>query len=464
DTGERNNESGTSGSETAETETSGSETAGSEKEEPVPNFTRRGDDWEREADFSLWRDSRQIVSQPAGIRIQGNYAREYAKKRFSIFAREKYSRSRWFDAPIVEGKKTHSLMTRDSFLNAFSLNLTQGRAAAAQTAEPVIVFLNGELWEDNYYLLEKYSAAWFAEEYGLNQDTIRMIKTTFWSSVPEEDRQIYEEILHFARTHDLSGEADYAALGRLVDLQSYIDYWCMNLYLDNEDAGETVNVCLWRVDRAQNEDEGDGRWRWAMQDLDLTWGRRDRKHHGEQPWEVNTFALADSRSPGDDCRAFHEQPLYNALRENPGFRRQFVLTFMDLVNTTFRKETVLEKLVQTESAKDIYKSFFENRPDYIVPALAEEFGLTGTPETIAVRTEDPAAGTVTLGTITPDLSGGEWTGQYFTDFPVTLTAEPAAGYVFSGWLVNGKPVTDRVLELSFGKGGAEIRPVFEKKE
>ena len=75
--------------------------------------------------------------------------------------------------------------------------------------------------------------------------------------------------------------------------------------------------------------------------------------------------------------------------------------------------------------------------------------------------DDPDGGTVTVNTCQPDLSGGTWTGRYFTDYPVTVTAHPHPGYVFKGW-TGDSDAADETVEINVN-GGAALHAVFEKE-
>ena len=79
--------------------------------------------------------------------------------------------------------------------------------------------------------------------------------------------------------------------------------------------------------------------------------------------------------------------------------------------------------------------FFENRYDSIVPCLAEHFGLTGELVTLTLSVEDGSQ--LALNTLELDLSSGDWQGQYYTDYPVTLTAPEQEGFEFIRWEIEG---------------------------
>ena len=81
-------------------------------------------------------------------------------------------------------------------------------------------------------------------------------------------------------------------------------------------------------------------------------------------------------------------------------------------------------------------------------------------ETVTVTTAHPEMGSVTVNTSLLDLSSGSWSGQYFTDYPITVTAAANDGYKFVGWKGDtdgaGETVTVSV------DGGITLEAVFAK--
>ena len=413
------------------------------EDEPEPNFMKRGDAWERPGNVEVLRDG-EVMNEPAGFRISGSSTRDAFVKRLNVYAREAYGGSSLFRSRIFEGKAAHSFSLRDGFLNAFVPSLVADRDLAVLQGIPAAVFLNGEYWGD-CYLCEKYHDSFFSAAYGVRESNVRFLKISRESRMTEDERSLYErEFTEFFRERDLADPQNYEAFCRRADVQSYIDFLCTNLYVNNEDMTDTQNILLWRVNEPEGEREKDGRWRWGLYDMDLRWGELREVQGVKHDYEVNTFSVPIPHIFYG--MSYADQPMYQALRRSGIFCRQFVTTFMDLANTVFEPEAVGEKLARWGVTGGKYAAFFARRPEYILPYLAEEFGLKGTLETVKVTVNLPEAGRVALNTITPDLSGGEWSGRYYTDYPVSLEAKAEEGYDFVGWEIGGEIIREPVTE------------------
>ena len=129
---------------------------------------------------------------------------------------------------------------------------------------------------------------------------------------------------------------------------------------------------------------------------------------------------------------------------------------LKLLEDTFGIEEVIVEAPQLEK-------FFEHRFEYIVPYMAEQFDLTGTLEEVTLEVNEVEGGTIQLNTTTPELSEGSWTGKYYTDCPVTVTAVPADGYEFVGW--SGSEISESdIIEVEVREGGIILEACFRKIE
>lgn len=429
-----------------------------ETEWVAPNFLQSGRRWEVQGNVQLLQDGVQTLNQQVGIRTQGASTRLNPRKRMSIFSREEYSGNRYFEGLTFDGKKSHAFSLNASVSNVALPELVKDRDVAVQDAISTVVFLNGEYWYEAY-ALEKYNKDYLNEVYGVSPDNVILIKNQGIGEGPENSYDIYGGLLAYVANTDLSVEENYRTLEQMADMQSYIDYICANVYLCNMDMSETKNYLCWRTIMDDGSDVGDTRWHWMMYDTDCVEWMNWSYYDASEKAEVNSF----TETMQFTGMAVDEHLLYSSAKKSEIFRKQFVLSFLDMANVNFSMENVTKIFEEWNSSTDIYGSFFEHRFDYIVPYMAEEFELSGTLENVTLKINDPNGGMIHLNTTAPDLSHGSWTGKYYTDYPVTVTAIPAEGYEFAGW--SGSVTADSAtIEAEVLAGGITLEAVFEKTE
>jgi hypothetical protein len=427
---------------------------------PKENYMQHGIEWERLANLELFDIGESINNQLVGIRIQGGSHRYVtALKRFSIYSRKDYSGSKWFDTDLFEGIKSHSIVIREGDANAISQYLASDRLAMNIIANQSVLFLDGEYWYTSY-IYEKLSEKYFSEHYGVNENNVIMARDGKTTTTDTDTKETFEYMTKYVESHDLSDDNNYSKLTEMMDIQSYIDYWAINIYLGNMDVSENKNIVAWKTEVKEDEQYGDSRWRWIFYDMDLALtNTRADLENVETNAEVNSFSVNGKWV----SNAIDEGTFWKALIVREDFCQQFVLSFMDIANTNFslsKVEKVLEEYGYDISYDDY---FFQERPNYIFQYMAEEFDLKGTLETVTLSS-NKAGSPITLNTITPELSSedGTWSGTYFTDYPVTVTAD-ADG--FDHWEVTSgnrtKTYTDLTINVPIDEGGVEIYAVFK---
>ena len=439
---------------------------------PTPNYDQKGIEWERESNLEVFEDTDLLLNQPVGIRLQGGSARHLTLKRFSIYAREEYGSSDYFDVDLLGDYSLHSVYTRAGDLHAISQVIGQDRDVTTMDFIQVDVFLDGEFWYSTY-LYEKFSEKNLSQKYDLFEDNIVIAKHgRAYGDRTNDDMEAGTNPLSmlatFPNANDLSIDENYWKFGEILDIQSYIDWACINSFLLNLDHDERANNIYWHTAIRENGQEGDARWRLGLYDMDLIWAYI---HTGMPYYEANPFNVEEVWQN----KPITTWPIYSALRRNDNFCQQFVLTFMDLINTNLSYDNIMAIMDDLGIVNAGYQEFFENRAFYVVPYMAEEFELTGTRENVTLSSN--VFGTpITLNTITPELKlpaaddaeetaapgTYSWTGSYFTDYPVTVTANDSN---FSHWEVtsNGRTqiFTDRTIEVPVSTGGVQIYAVSQ---
>lgn len=477
------------------------------------NYHQRGPQWERDAHIEMFcPEGDVLLAQGVGLRLHGGWSRALApRKSLRLYARAQYGEADSFDFPFFNGLTSRESKPRaiSSFRRLILRNsgndfdgtlfrdaVIQGLAAPLgldhQAYRPVVHFINGEFWGINSFR-ERIDQHYLASHYGMDPDEVTILtREGLISSGLEVDRQHYLSMLSFAEAHDLADPEAYAHMATQMDIENFARYFAVQVYISNVDW-PTNNIDYWRK-RSPGYDvtapEGhDGRWRWILYDLDLSFGEQ-HIHFNSLDRVVFT---GGGRAPA------WSTSLFRNLLQNQGFRDRFINQLNELGMTVFEPNRIHSFVDATsdgiESARDEHvsrwqsggdrgtgiKNFASQRPVVIRQHLREVFGLPGAAN-LTVGNAHLERGRVRLNTfvIDADMPGiadpqapYPWTGQYFRSVPVQLEAIAERGYRFAGWLLNGfsevspesvDPTyrsTSPHIELTLG-GHTTIEAVFEE--
>lgn len=406
--------------------------------------------------------SGDVLLQPISMRVQGSSAVKVPKKRLALFADSLEDSRDVFSESLFSGVQTHSVMLKNVISDLVVADLVQDRAVSVQKNFPVRVFLNGEYWYDSH-VLERFDSQYFQSYYGV--DDIIFVK----NGQQEETRNrslcsYYDDFMDWVETTDFSQPENWEMLNEKMDVQSYIDFFCINHYLCNLDWSEKANCVLWCSTSDSGTGYEDMRWRWCIYDIDNLPDAAEYFGY-DKIAQIDTFT---ARTPWINSQT-NEQSLYLALRANPQFCQQFVLSFMDIVNNNFASpkiDAVLQKYQNVPplgtSEEDWLLNFFQERTYYVAQHLAQEFQLTGSLESVHVSCENPKMGSVVVNTSCIDFSNGAWSGYYFSDYPITLTAIPEDGYEFLGWKGDRQDASETITVSLNGE--VSLEAVFARTE
>ena len=338
-----------------------------DERQAAANFNQRRREWERSVSMEIFEPDGVYFNQDGGVRVHGAGSRRNPQKSLRVYARPEYDMEEVFGYPLFSGMSSALLedlraeygafilrsggqdwaisMMRDAFVQ----RLAEGSGLDRQSGRFVVVFLNGEYW-GVYHLQERYDAAYLENHYGIleGQGVILGVGGALISGEPG-DEVAYGEMLRFIRENDLAEQANYEQLDTMMDISSYIDYLIFNIYAANQDWPDK-NVVLWRVktDGYQPDAQAgqDGRWRWALNDLDFTFGLK----YGEG--DITHDTLIHAQLPGSSGFLTRE------LLKNKSFREEFRAHFEELLDTAFATERVVALLEQTAVELRPYMSEF----------------------------------------------------------------------------------------------------------
>ncbi|MBQ9609650.1 MAG: InlB B-repeat-containing protein [Lachnospiraceae bacterium] len=441
------------------------------------NYINKGKEWERPASIQVFYPDGYNLSQDIGIRIHGGASRAYLQKSFSLYARSEYGKSK-MEYDFYQGdnvseynnlviNKYDSIMLRNAgndypntrFRDKLNQYLVSDRNVATQEMAPCIVFINGEYW-GQYEITEKISDYYIQSHYGVDADSVCIIKNNELEAGKEGSYNEWQDLYAWIMETNFSDDEKYVELCRNIDIKSYIDYISSEIYLCNSDWGGN-NIAWWKAENIDNNNPyADGRWRFIVFDTDSSTALSKQSRDS-----VDSFSrlLSQSNFLSD---------IFRKLIVNNKFQCDFCNIFMDVANHNFNNEKVqtiinenaveyetyildffkrfyCKKIFTPEFFQDqvnIVRDFYDTRFDYITSYMKNDLELSGNLVSINIDNND-TNGSVHLNTLNLSMDeDGTWSGKYYTDYPVHITAEPKAGKVFLYYDVTNDDGTTRIYE------------------
>ncbi len=402
-------------------------------------------DWEIPVHFQFLDETGQFAhSMDVGMAIHGGWTRTLPQKSLRITARDEFGSDRIryplfpsepissFKALILRnsGNDWASTMMRDVLMTG----LTKGAEIGIQAYRPVVVFLNGEYW-GIHNLRERLSEFYLAAHYGVAKDSVDLIENN--RRVNAGDMEAFAALTALVESNDLSDSSAYDSVRTMMDIEDFIRYQAVEIYLANKDWPAN-NIKCWHPRGP------DGRFRWLLYDTDNGFCLHGSVDH-------NTLEYATAVDSDHWANPPHATLLLRKLLDNSRFRQDFIVRFCDLMNSFFAADRVLGHINRLrdgiadempshearwypdhdwESQLETLRQFAVLRKGYVLDHLRAKFDLAGT-LTLTVDRSPDQGGRVRVNPFF--LDGYPWRGQYFSGLPIELHAEPFAGYRFMAW-------------------------------
>jgi len=364
--------------------------------ELLANYSSEGKGWRRSAYVELFDEKGQYLGDHSvKIGIHGNYSAMQPQKSFNLLA-DSASEERYLFSGVLGDERT-SLMIRaggtvdwseTQFRDVLCNLLVEERDLTILHGIPCQVFLDGEYW-GLYTLQERIDQGIIAEDFSVEEDDVIVIKNDTVVGKTDSYYELYETVVDYAEENDLSIDEHYAKMEEMIDIQSYIDYYCFIIYIAACDT-VTNNYSCWRTENISSQEYCDGKWRWIVYDVDDSTGLRD----GLTNVEVDSFLYGHmKKSPMQDV-------LFTSLMQNEAFKYQFVSTFVEMADTVFAPENVnvlidelcsqyMEASIISHTRYnhgefsendylekvEVIRDFFERRRPYIMEHLENNLGI-----------------------------------------------------------------------------------------
>lgn len=357
------------------------------------NYTQRGREWERKAHIDFFESdgtqTKLVLSQDCGIRIQGNYSRSDYQKSFRLYARSEYGDNNFRYAVFGDGLTDDSGKTIDKFKtlilrnggncafttkysDTFWTGLVEDMEVDILTSRPAVVYLNGEYW-GVYVLQEDFSDDYFEDHHGVNQDDVVLYKgdaETYsigykldLGDIPEGEEVDYyfSDLLAFFDSHkDLKKDADYEEFIKLVDPQSAMDYYAVELWINNKWDWPGKNWSMWRTTKVDESNPyADGRWRFTLYDVEFggVSGSSDADTNTIKEDNYQKYGMLDMSTKNPSVLVFAY------LMTNETWRQAFYDRILGLSDGHFAYDTAMARLnLLKDSYSPLLDQFFARFP------------------------------------------------------------------------------------------------------
>lgn len=240
------------------------------------NYSNRGREWEREANFQYFDGSGNMLYESrCGIRITGGWQRLSAIKSLNLYARKEYGGSKTFAYDFFgTGLRPHKITLHSGsndyygkIQNQMVSDLTRELDMGVMHYEGCVLFLNGEYW-GIYDLTEKYDSEYIAQTFSVAKGNVLSVKSGVLENGDEGNMHLYTEAISFLENADMTQEENYIRFQALFDEQSLLDLFGTEIYCARNQDWPNGNIHLWRTVSADGSGAADGRWRYLMYDLD----------------------------------------------------------------------------------------------------------------------------------------------------------------------------------------------------
>ena len=345
---------------------------------------------------------------------------------------------------------------RDMFIQ--KLACKTGMNLDVRKAERCIMYVNGEYW-GVYSIREKVNDHDFTDYY-YNQDKYDLQFIMLWGTTwakygGDQALQDWYDLHEFILDNDMSINSNYEYVTSLYDITSLVDYVHINSFVVCSDW-LNWNVGWWR---GLDPEGSHNKWGYILWDEDATFGHYINYTGipAQNPYVSPCF-------PEGITSAWQDPEghiaVLNKLRDNPVFDQYYISRYIDLLNTGFRCDNMLNLLdslaliiepemhehitrwggsfSQWQSNVQKVRDFITIRSNIIGDGLIDCYSLSG-PYDLVINVDPVGVGKVQLNSLT--LSQFPWEGSYFGGIDIKLEAIGSdINYEFDHWELNNHTV------------------------
>ncbi len=325
--------------------------------------------------------------------------------------------------------------------------------------ERCVVYANGQFW-GIYSIREKVSDADYTEYY-YGQDKYNIQYVMNWGNTwaqygGSQAISDWNAIRNYAESHNLSIQANYQHVADEIDVTSLVDYILINSFVVCTDW-INWNTSVWR---GLDPNGTHKKWGFVLWDEDATFN-----HY------INYTNVPNEDPDAYPCYPewINSDPLgvidiLNKLLENDEFTQYYITRYMDLLNTAFIEDDMIELLegIENSIAPDMpqhinrwggsmfewrsnvakIKNFISDRINYLPEGLNSCYDLSG-PYNITLEVEPINTGQINFNSLTIESDNYPWSGMYHGG--IDMLVEATGNYAFDHWEIDNHAISDPYL-------------------
>lgn len=478
--------------------------------EQYANFMQHGKTWERSSFMELFDgENTPLVQTGVGIRIHGGYSRRNQQKSLNIYFRSDYDYGSktitGYD--MIPGTATttfKSFMLRNGgndsdickFQDVFIQSMVTDKHFDTQMSRPCVLYLNGEFW-GLYNLTEKYSDRYLQEKYGVSSKNVLVYKDMELDEGTDTDSAELNALLALGDL-DMTKEENYQKFKDMVDIDSFIDYYATELYINNNDWWSGCNpdtpnnnIEFWKFTGTPAEGSTnpyeDGRWRYMLFDTEWSMGLYGSTQAGYNYDSIKYHAIGEPDPNFDNDRGrttANGSPLFRALIKNDDFKKRLTNALLDITYWNFDYDRSCDAL---DAFSDVFtplmnkhrdrwnsgnvsngvnnmKNFIKNRVNYIPTMLENNISNIKKSDRVNTFFMSNVAKNLKVNTINPTVSADWYDAIYYKPYPVEVTAPDIDGYKFDRWDVEGGKAdnaNNNSTSITFTDSDAKVKAIYK---
>ncbi|MBT3748406.1 MAG: hypothetical protein HOG34_05425, partial [Bacteroidetes bacterium] len=309
--------------------------------------------WEKIAHGEFWdAEGNKQISQYGGIEIAGGLTRTANQKSLRFKAKGDLGPGKlnykFFETKNLDefeevllrssGNDWGLTMMADGMMQSIIANRLD---VDWQAYQPAIMFLNGEYW-GIHNIRERIGPDYIQDNFGLGKNEIDFVAGG-WDAKTGTNEE-YVALERYIIDHDLSISEYYQYVSSRIDINAFINYLIVEIFVGNLDWPGSNTKCWQKID-------GSGKWRWILYDLD--WGFLDS--------DINVFLNAV-----DPTWQYANTDILQGLMDNQGFVEQFRKAMVYHMNTTFSRDRMIhvidsvQNLIRPEMMRHIERWYGEH--------------------------------------------------------------------------------------------------------